>query len=123
MPKTLNNASMMPPYPEFFTYYPEHFRDINICKVKTSVKKKPCAYARYAGQRAMLIIPNAAEQPHEITVTLPFDEAGLADNKAYTVTDAETGAVILHGLDRRSSSFTVTVLPQYQRVLLAEPLL
>lgn len=107
-------------YPEIFTYYPAHFRDTNICKVTTSNKSGPCAYARYAGGRALLIVPNMAQETAVLTVTVPFAEAGL-DGKAYTVTDAETGGRIADGICRENNSFTADVPSQDQRLFLLEP--
>lgn len=108
-------------YPEIFTYYPEHFRDTNICKVVTSAKDGPCAYARYADGKALLIVPNAAKERTEITVTVPFAAAGLDSGREYQVTDAETGETVASGIHCGNDTFTVTVSHMDQKVLLTEP--
>lgn len=108
-------------YPEILTYYPEHFRDTNICKVVTSAKDGPCAYARYADGKALLIVPNAAKERTEITVTVPFAAAGLDSGREYQVTDAETGETVASGIHCGNDTFTVTVSHMDQKVLLTEP--
>lgn len=107
-------------YPEIFTYYPEHFRDTNICRVETDAAEGPKAYARYADGKAMLIIPNVKTAETEITVTVPFDGAGL-DDRLYTVLDAETDEVIASDISRDNAAIRIKVPQVDQRVLLVKP--
>ena len=109
-------------YPEIFAYYPEQFINTNICKVNVAGCIALQAYARYAGDTAMLIVPNYnIHKPNtDMTVYVPFQETGLQNYKSYTVTDAETGEVIVKGSAADISKFTVKVPYEDQRVFMVK---
>ncbi len=109
-------------YPEIFAYYPEQFIDTNICKVNVAGCIALQAYARYAGDTAMLIVPNYnINKPNtDMTVYVPFKETGLKNYKSYTVTDAETGEIIVKGSAADISKFTVKVPYEDQRVFMVK---
>ena len=109
-------------YPEIFAYYPEQFKDSNICKVNVTGCEVSQPYARYAGDTAMLIIPNYNLQKKDakMTVYLPFTETGLDYYSNYVVTDAETGKVVVSGSASKVAKFTVEVPYEDQRVFMVK---
>lgn len=109
-------------YPELFSYYPDEFKDTNIAKVNVANCEITQAYARYAGNKAMLVIPNNNVQNlnAKMTVYTPFVSTGLDYYSNYTVTDAETGEVIVKGSASKVAKFTVEVPHNDLRVFLVE---
>jgi len=106
-------------YPEIFEYFPESLRDTNICKVTVSGLEDVQAYARYAGDTAMLIVPNinSHNKKGDMTVYVPFNEAEIAGYAGYTVTNAKTGEVIAKGNASKISRLKVTVPYEDQIIL------
>lgn len=109
-------------YPEIFTYYPDEFTKTNICKVNVTGCLDLQPYARYAGDTAMLVIPNynTENTDADMTVYVPFEETELQNYRRYTVTDAETGELIVQGSAAAVAKFTVNVPFADQRVLVVK---
>jgi hypothetical protein len=94
-------------YADIFTHFPDSVRDANICKVTTSRDDDLQAYARWYGERAVLIVPNTDDvrESRKFTVTVPWEDMGLRGS-SYVVTDAYTGKVLAKG---RPDSITLTI--------------
>lgn len=109
-------------YPEIFEYYPEQFKDSNICKVNVKGCEVSQPYARYSGDTAMLVVPNynLHDKDSKMTVYLPFADTGLDYYRSYTVTDVETGEVIVKGSASRVAKFTVSIPYEDQRVFMVK---
>lgn len=109
-------------YPEIFSVYGEEFKNSNICKVNVAGCEGAQPYARYAGDTAFLIVPNynVHDKAADMTVYMPFNATGLDHYKSYTVTDAETGEVIVKGSAGKVAKFTVKVPYEDQRVFKVE---
>ncbi len=108
-------------YKDIFEYWPENHRDSNICKVELDVSAGLTAYARYAGNKAVLIIPNNDENaPPYLTATVPFAACGISGFEKYRVTDLWTGAVIAEGSAKGLSKITAYVPYQNFTMLLIE---
>lgn len=101
---------------KIFEFYPEHFYDTNICKVSTENGNLQ-AYARYADDTAILVIPNVDTAEKEITFYIPFNEAGLADFDEYELKDALTGELLAFGRISDNSPHKASVFPNNLRVL------
>lgn len=109
-------------YKDIFEYYPEQFKDSNICKVNVKNCEVAQPYARYAGDTAMLVIPNynLHDKNAKMTVYVPFAKTGLDYYSNYTVTDVETGEVIVKGSASKIAKFTVSVDNCDQRVFMVK---
>ncbi|MGN0493002.1 MAG: hypothetical protein ACI4F7_05075, partial [Acutalibacteraceae bacterium] len=107
---------------DIFEYYPEQFKDSNICKVNVKGCEVSQPYARYSGDTAMLVIPNynLHDKDAEMTVYVPFADTGLDYYRSYTVTDVETGEVIVKGSASQVAKFTVSVPYEDQRVFMVK---
>ncbi len=105
-------------YPEIFEYFPEHFYDANICRVDTENDCKPRAYARYKGNKAVLVIPNCSRENTETAFYIPFKGAGLDGFTNYTVTDAVSGEAVANGSVSDNSAHKINVPAENLRVLL-----
>ena len=82
-------------YKDIFEYWPDDHRNTNLCKVEVAEDTGLSAYARYAGDKAVLIIPNNNENISAfVTATVPFDECGIADHEKYRLTELWTGEVL-----------------------------
>lgn len=97
--------------PEIFEYYPEIHRDSNICKVNVAGCEAIQPYARYAGDTAILVVPNynVHDKSGKMTVYMPFEDTGLKGYKNYTVTNAITGQTVVSGSAAKVAKFDVTV--------------
>jgi len=106
-------------YPEIFENFPEPLKSTNICKVTVSGLEDLQAYARYAGDTAMLVVPNlnSSNQASAMTVTVPFINAGIDGYTYYAVTNAETGELIAEGTEAQVSQLNVNVPHKDQLVL------
>lgn len=109
-------------YTDIFEYYPEQFKDSNICKVNVKGCEVSQPYARYFGDTAMLVIPNynLHDKEAEMTVYVPFADTGLDYYRSYTVTDVETGEVIVKGSASKVAKFAVSVPYADQRVFMVK---
>ena len=109
-------------YTDIFEYYPEEFRDSNICKVNVKGCEVAQPYARYSGDTAMIVVPNynLHDIDSDMTVYIPFADTGLDYYRNYTVTDAETGELIVSGSASKVAQFTVNVPYEDQRVFMVK---
>ena len=104
-------------YSDIFNIDAEIFKDSNICKV-TAVGSGISPYARFAGNRAAIIVPNNKETSYNVNITVSLEDIGLSEYNDFTVTDAETGKMILSGTAADIDNITVEVSAMDQRVLL-----
>ncbi|MGN0493320.1 MAG: alpha-amylase family glycosyl hydrolase [Acutalibacteraceae bacterium] len=104
-------------YSDLFNIDAAQFKDSNICKLATS-GEGVSAYARYAGNRAALIVPNNTETTSNVNITVSLADLGLSEYNSFTVTDAETGSVIAAGAASDVENLTVAVNTKDQRVLI-----
>ncbi len=80
---------------QIFGNFAEKITDSNICEVaQTNSAVKVEAYARYAGSKAVVIVPNETESPQNAVLNINLADLGLAEYSTFTVTDAMTGSVI-----------------------------
>lgn len=86
-------------YSDIFEYYPINHRETNICKVDVGGLETLQAYARYMGNRAVLVVPNdnINNKTGVLKVAVPFNETGLSSYTRYTVTDLMTNKIIATG--------------------------
>ncbi len=103
-------------YPEIFSFFPPHFKDINICKVYSEGGGLQ-AYARYVDSTALLILPNVYGRPKLLSVEVPFEEMCFDTGGLYTVADAVSGEVLLRGDCESIKTFELTVGPVDQRII------
>ena len=61
--------------PDLFEYFPENHREANICKVESDSGLQ--AYARFAGNRAAIILPNNGMDDREIRAAIPLESIGI----------------------------------------------
>ncbi|MDD4772580.1 MAG: alpha-amylase family glycosyl hydrolase [Eubacteriales bacterium] len=108
-------------YPEIFEYYPEDHRDSNICAVDTEGTNLT-AYARYAGDRGVIVVPNNNNEGKEISalVHVPFDDMFPGPADRYTVTDLMTGRIVAEGTRSETSSFDAVIKNEHMGVYLIE---
>lgn len=103
-------------YPEIFSAFPPRFKDSNICKV-SALGGGLQAYARYAGDTALLILPNIYEEPKTLKIKIPFEEMKLNTDGVYTVRDAATGETVIRGTAADIKEFSVKVAAVDQRII------
>ncbi len=96
-------------YSDIFEYFPKNHKNSNICKAEVSGGAKLQAYARYYGNRGIIIIPNETNEKTELTVTPRLYEMGLSGYEAYTVTDLSSGKLIASGTEEQILSFAASV--------------
>ena len=98
-------------YPEIFDYYPINHRETNICKVDVYGLETLQAYARYAGGKGVIVVPNnnVHNMDANMTVVVPFQDMGIGYNTKYRVTDLLTGKVIAEGSRSAVQDFEVKV--------------
>ncbi len=118
-------------YPEIFGEWPLNHRDANICKVEVEGLSGLQNYARYAGDKAILVVANNEEGNDGICrVKIPFAEAFAQDypengtnpaaGQNYRVTDLSTGRVIAVGFAGTVDNFEAIVPYEYCGVFLVE---
>ena len=106
-------------FPEIFTCSPDNHRNSNLCKV-TAEGQPLQVYARYAGNKAVIVVGNNGRilsEPGELnrfTVSIPFDEMGLGAYKTFTLIDLMTGKEMASGSKSELNTFTATV--EYQHI-------
>ena len=84
-------------YPAIFEQFPESARDANITKLastRNGVANPLQAYARFAGGKAVLIVPNYQNEKAEFEVRPDDTALGLGPLRTDHVTDLMTGEVI-----------------------------
>jgi hypothetical protein len=108
--------------PEIFADFSEHIIDANICKVNVKAGEDLQSYARYAGNTAIIVVPNFSikEKTEKMTVYLPFKDMNLYSYRSYKVTDAYTGKEIVSGVASKVAKFDVTVPYQDMAVIKIE---
>jgi hypothetical protein len=100
-------------HPDIFENFPTHTRDANIAKLDTTIDGAPNplqAYARFAGGRAILIVPNNSNAGAQFKVNPDYDKLGLDATAPYKITDLMTGQTV--STDPQSiddKSFTVSI--------------
>lgn len=107
-------------YGDIFEYWPTNHRNSNICKVKTENLGTLQAYARYNGNKAVIIAANNTDDTCIGTVRVPFSDAGINGYKHYTVTDLMTGTVIAEGSKKDIEKFTAEIKSDYVGAFLVE---
>lgn len=108
-------------YPEIFTYTPDDHRDSNICAVAVNGLSKLQAYARYAGNKGVMIIPNYEEDSDGYFIAaIPYSDMGLDGYTNYRLTDLLTDKVIAEGTKETLASFEGFVRYEYMGVFLIE---
>ena len=108
---------------DLFAYWPQNHRDTNICAVPCEGFGSLTAYARFAGDRAVLVVPNQNKNPSLScagSVTVPLEECGLAGGSLYRVTDLSTGLVIAEGSAAEIASFAAAIPPRAMGLYLVE---
>lgn len=106
-------------YSEIFSNFSKHFTDVNVCKVDATGVLQ--AYARYAGDKAALIIPNLRNDGVEdISVVIPFEDMQMNREDIYRVFDAFTEVIIAEKAGTELNKLHVLVKPGDQRVLILE---
>ena len=103
-------------YPEIFASFAPRFKDSNICKVAAEGGGLQ-AYARYAKDVTLLILPNIYNEEKTLNVKIPFEDIKLSKDGIFTLSDAETGEVLLNGTANDISEFRVQVDPVDQRII------
>ena len=83
-------------YPELFEYFPENHREANICAVKVDGNYLQC-YARYAGGKGIIVVPNNNGEKAWFKVYVPFEEMGIGSSEEYVVTDLFSGREMARG--------------------------
>lgn len=95
---------------DIFEYWPENHRESNICEVNVEGIDSLQNYARYAGNRAIIVIANNSSDCAGLgRVTIPFSAAGIDSHARYTVTDLMTGEVIAAGTAAEVDGFYAVV--------------
>ncbi len=110
-------------YPEIFEEWPLSHRDTNICKVEVEGLSELTNYARYAGDKAILVVANNEEGNDGICrVKIPFADlfGETAPDQNYRVTDLSTGRVIAVGFADTVDNFDAIVPYEHCGVYLVE---
>ena len=107
-------------YPEIFTYFPENHKDSNICKADAGTRPLQ-AYARYAGNKGVIIVGNNGEPGSEnFTITIPLDSMNLGAYAEFTLTDLMTGKQIASGTKSDVEMFNAEIEQSHIGVYLIE---
>ncbi len=110
-------------YPDLFAQWPLSHRDTNICEVEVEGLSDLTNYARYAGDRAIIVLANNEEgNDGACRVEIPFSDLfGTTDpTQNYRVTDLSTGRVIAVGFAETVDNFEAIVPYEYCGVYLVE---
>jgi hypothetical protein len=110
-------------YPDIFNYFPLSHRDSNICKVTVNgfTDKKTDNYARYGGDRMVIVVANNKEEQTGVcTVEIPFSDGFTQQYYNYRVTDLLTGRVVAVGRADTVNNFAAVVPYEYCGVFLVE---
>ena len=108
-------------YPDIFEYYPLSHKQTNICEVEVEGLTSLENYARYAGNKMVIVVANNEEDSSGVcTVKIPFED-GLAETyKNYKVTDLLTGRVVAVGYAETVDNFSAIVPYEHCGVYLVE---
>ena len=96
-------------YSDIFEYFPTNHRNGNICKVETDGLGTLQAYARYADNKAVLVIPNNDENSTGGTVKIPFTDCKINGYKSYKITDLTTGKILIEGSKKDVAEFSTYI--------------
>ena len=108
-------------YSDIFEYWADDHRQSNICAVNVRESRGLTAYARYAGNKAVLILPNNDKKADPyVTAEVPFEECGINGYKSYKVTDLWNGEVLFEGTAADIPELTVYVPYQDFAMILIE---
>ena len=107
-------------YSGIFEKWTNSHRNSNICEVKVSGMDSLQNYARYAGNKAVIVIANNDPDVLTGTVDIPFSKCEIGNYRNYTVTDLMTGRTVLSGTKEDVDGFTAFVPYQYTGVYLIE---
>ena len=108
-------------YSDIFDFYPQNHRETNICAVETDHEDAVQAYARYAGDTGIMVVPNLYDRNTEWKITIPFDDMGLSNKNEYAVTDLLTGKEIARGNTTALQSFAAEINRKELGVFAIEP--
>ena len=95
-------------YPDIFEYWPNNHRNANICKVDAQGQSLQ-AYARYRGNRAVIVVGSNEPGAGSFRVTVPLRETRLNRYTKFTLTDLMTGQVLAGGGKSDIETFTAQV--------------
>lgn len=96
-------------------------KQANICKVIADGAEEIQPYARFAGNRAIVIVPNISSNIRtDFNVYTPFTDAGIDGYKSYVITDLLNDKVIAKGEARDIAKFSVKIPYENQGVYLIE---
>ncbi len=106
---------------DIFECWAENHRDSNICEVSAEGFGTLQHYARFAGDRAVLVIANNNESGISAgQVTIPFEECGISGGAQYTVTDLMSGKTVICGSADEVNGFRSVLPAGYIGVYLVE---
>ncbi len=108
-------------FPDIFEFYPQNHTTTNICAVETDHEDAIQAYARFANNRGVIVVPNAEDTETEWTITIPYDDMKLSKNSGYRVTDLLTGKMIVAENASDLATFTAEVKRKELGVFAIEP--
>ncbi len=96
-------------------------KDANICKVIVDGAEEVQPYARYADNRAIVVVPNMnTDKSTKFTVYTPFTDTNLQGYKSYKITDLLSDKVIAEGSAEKIAKFSVNIPYENQGIYLIE---
>ncbi|MBR4072628.1 MAG: alpha-galactosidase [Clostridia bacterium] len=109
-------------YKEIFANNTEStIKDANICKVIVDGGEEVQSYARYADNKAIVVVPNMnSNKATKFTVYTPFTDTNLQGYESYKITDLLSDKVILKGSASKVAKFSVNIPYEYQGIYLIE---
>ncbi len=106
--------------PRIFETPANSHRNSNICEVSVDGMNALQSYARYADNKAVLVIANSSPQVLTGKVHIPFSKCEINGFDSYTVTDLMTGRRLVSGTKAEIDGFTAFVPCTYNGVYLVE---
>ncbi len=101
--------------PDVFEYYPEHFKDTNICKVSSNGNLQ--AYARFSKEKVFVVIPNNSEKAITVDACVPLQQLGFSLSNDFILYDAFNNDIISRGSGDAIADIHVEVEPNNFRLL------
>ncbi len=104
-------------YPEIFHFYATNHRNSNICKVyanDTIIQ----AYARFAGGRGIMVLPNLFKEERTIPVRIPFDDMQIAEADEYELVDLYSGTVLQTGSRKALYKVDLKLRPEFTEAVM-----
>lgn len=107
-------------YKDILANTAEDHRDTNICSIDVLGTDNVKGYARYAGNEAIVVVPNvnANGEAAQFTVGLNLADMNLTGYSYYTVTDMITGDLIVAGSASDIAKVSQTIEPDTAAVYL-----